>query len=361
MNVTDVKRYASVQRNGAIWLGDHTVCDGASYGRKIGVFTHIHEDHICMFNDAMHNCSEIFMSKPTLDMLAALEMNYKHDMDPSLYFKGRHVQALDFKKTIRPKLDKYESGSDYGDALTLYESNHVLGSAQVLIETNNGTRVVYTGDFAAGTKPVSCDILVLDPTHGSPEFNTQVERNSLENRLAELVEDALCYNSGVVIYAPRGRLQHTMHLLSQQLSDQVKFLSSQKNIRLAGVYSKYDYPSREIVDVESVEADKIREGSRPYVSFKSGQHKAIEEIDKSVWESEVLFSIGGSKLESGTVIKSAKNGSYKIEFMDHADFNYIVDFVQEANPKWVILDHTRSKQITELAKHLQNKEIAVIL
>lgn len=361
MNITDVKRYASVKRNGAIWLGNHTVCDGASYGRKIGVFTHIHEDHICMFNDAMHNCSEIFMSKPTLDMLAALEMNYKHDMDPSLYFKGRHVQALDFKKTIRPKLDKYTSGSDYGDALTLYETNHVLGSAQVLITTDGGTRVAYTGDFAAGTKPVACDILVLDPTHGSPDFNTRVDRNSLENRLGELVEDALCHSSGAVVHASRGRLQQTMHLLSQKLSNQVKFLSSQKNIRLSGVYEKYGMPSRGMVDAESVEADKIREGGGPYVSFKSGQHKAIEEIDKTIWENEVLFSIGGSKLESGTVIKSAKNGVYKIEFMDHADFDYIVNFVQEADPKWVVLDHTRSKQITELARHLQARGFAVVL
>lgn len=359
MNIADVKRYASVESNGAILLGKHTVCDGMSYGRKIGVFTHIHEDHIRMFNSAMHNCSNIFVSKPTYDMLSALEMNYKHHMDLKLYFKGRHVQALDFNKTLRPKLDRYSNQSGYGDKLTLHQSKHVLGSAQVLVETEDCTRVVYTGDFAAGTEPVPCDVLVLDPTHGNPTFNTKVERNSLVNRLVELVDEALQNHSGVVIHAHRGRLQEMMHFLSGGLSSQVKFLSTQKNIQLAQVYKKYNIPSREIVDVESVEGDIIREGA-PYVVFKSGRQQEIKEVDKTVWESEALFSIGGHKLESGTVIKSLRNGDVQVEFMDHADFDYIIDFVQKANPKFVVLDHTRSKQLKELTKHLQDRKISVV-
>jgi len=362
VNIADVKRYAAVKRNGSILLGKHTVCDGASHKRKIGVFTHIHEDHICMFNEALHNCSDIFVSKPTLDMLAALEMNYEHDMDTGLYFEGRHVQALDFNKTIRPKLDKYSINSDYGDTLTLYESNHVLGSSQVLVKTDDGTEVVYTSDFAAGTKPVPCDILVLDPTHGSPAFNTRVDQDSLENRLVELVDDALGHSRGVVIHAHRGRLQQTMHLLSKKLSNEVKFLASQKNIRLANVYKKYGKPSRDIVDVKSIEADIIREEEKPYVNFKSGPHQKFEDVDKTVWENEVLFNIGGSKLEAGTVIKPIKDDNiYKIEFMDHADFDYIIDFVKKADPRWVVLDHTRSEQVAELAKHLQDRDIDVIL
>lgn len=360
MNKTDVKHYASINPDGAVLLGNHTVCDGASFGRKIGVFTHIHDDHIGMFNKAMHNCSSVFMTKPTYDMLAALQMSYSHNMDPNLYFKGRHVYALDFNEPKRPGLEKQSSDLSYGDALTLYQTNHVLGSAQVLLKTDDGTRIVYSGDFAVGTKPVPCDILVLDPTHGDPTFNTMVERASLENRLVEFVDEAIRNNNGVVVHAHIGRLQETMHLLSKRLSKQVKFLSSQKNIRLAGVYKNYNMPSRDLVDVESVEADIIREREPPYVRFESGRRSTDEDLVKAVWKNEVMFSIGGSRLESGTVIKPDKDGNYKLEFMDHANFDYIINFIKESKPKWVLLDHTRGKQVEKLAKHLHDRDISVL-
>ena len=66
-------RYAKVNSRGSILLGENTVADGYEHGRDIGIFTHIHTDHTRLFNMALHECSSIYLSPPTYDLLEALE------------------------------------------------------------------------------------------------------------------------------------------------------------------------------------------------------------------------------------------------------------------------------------------------
>ena len=99
----------------------------------------------------MHECSQIFVSLPTLDLLAALDQDFANSVSAECYFKGRHIHPLDFGTPKVPKIN-----DAYGDRITLFESKHILGSSQVLVETADGTRIVYTGDFGpdANTNPV---------------------------------------------------------------------------------------------------------------------------------------------------------------------------------------------------------------
>ena len=75
MEQSKVLEYADIKPDGSILLGNHVVCDGANYNRKIGVFTHIHRDHTELFNKAKQECSQIYTSLPTLEMLSALEQD----------------------------------------------------------------------------------------------------------------------------------------------------------------------------------------------------------------------------------------------------------------------------------------------
>ena len=76
-------------------LGKNTVVDGYHHGREIGVFTHIHSDHTKYFVNALHECIAIYVSRPTYDLLAALEANNTGNVSmDTLVFKGRHINAL---------------------------------------------------------------------------------------------------------------------------------------------------------------------------------------------------------------------------------------------------------------------------
>lgn len=357
MNEEDVLKYATIKRDGSILLGNHTVCDGADPKRKIGIFTHIHRDHTELLNQAMHQCSQIYVSLPTLDLLAALDQDYSHSVSAECYFKGRHIHPLDFNTRITPKIDDFSTKPYYGDKITLFESNHILGSCQVLVEAEDGTRIAYTGDFTSGTKPIPCDILVLDSTHGDPMFNTVVDRASLENRLIEYVDQEIQNSKNILIRAHRGRLQYTMHLLSEALPNQVKFLAHPTDIKLISVYKKYKMSIRDCISFKSYMGEDIQEGNSTYVEFRShGQGANILEGTEKM----AVFNLGGRFLGGGTVLIQSESGSYYLEFMDHADFSTILDYVKQSNPKYVVTDFVRGKQGKKLAEQLEKEGFKAI-
>ena len=87
--------------------------------------------------------------------------------------KFESIQSLNFRKSIR-------IGDIY---LTMFPASHVLGAAQILIETK-GRRWLYTGDFRLAEdsscdafEPIKTDVLVMESTFGLPIFRW---RNELE-------------------------------------------------------------------------------------------------------------------------------------------------------------------------------------
>ncbi len=98
---------------------------------------------------------------------------------------GRYIAAADSVGVLRHRLgaDIDITGLAYGEPVTLgdtrvslHPAGHVLGSAQVRVETSAGVWVV-TGDFkrdpdptCAPFEPVSCDVLVTEATFGLPVY-----------------------------------------------------------------------------------------------------------------------------------------------------------------------------------------------
>ena len=306
MNESTVRKYAQIKQDGSILIGNNTVCDGADSNRKIGIFTHIHRDHTELFNKAMHECSQIFVSPPTLDLLAALDQDFASDVSTECYFKGRHIYPLDFDTPKVPKINDM-----YGDKITLFPSKHILGSSQVLVEAEDGTRIVYTGDFGPDAKPIPCDILVIDSTHGDPMFNTVVDRESLERRLVDYVDKEIQEGKSIMIRAHRGRLQYIMYLLSNTIPGQTKFLCHPIDRKLIQVYEKYGMCIRECISFKSSVGEDIHESGTPYVEFRSHGQGAnfMENTEKMT-----VFNMGGRYLGGGTVIRHNPSCDYNLEF-----------------------------------------------
>lgn len=349
-------QYADVTPIGSILLGKNTVADGYQHGRKIGIFTHIHSDHTKYFTNALHECSLIYVSKPTLDLLAAMESSSLGNISPETYFKGRHIHALDFDTPIVPSLNTRELGSEenLADRITLFPTNHILGSSQVLVETDDQKKIVYSSDFAdiePHPNTRNCDVLVLDATHGDPIYNAPVDTKSLEERLAGCVSEEIKNGHPICIRAHTGRLQHTMMTLSEQISENIEFLTSSKNQKIVPVYEKYMKKSMRDLVTSEYESDDIRDNSYPFIEFKTIPER--ESVPEASGKS-VVFRLGGRRLGSHTTIKQEDNNKkhYNIEFGDHATYSKILDYVEKISPKFVITDSYRSKLGSDLADRI---------
>jgi putative mRNA 3-end processing factor len=356
----DLLQYAKINEQGSILLGKNTVVDGYQHGREIGVFSHIHKDHIELFTYAMHECSAIFVSPPTFDMLAAIEQDEKGNLSSETYFSGRHIHRLDFDTPIIPKkyLRVINPKIEFSDKITLKKAHHILGSSQVLINTDDGKDIVYSSDFSyPETEAIECDVLVLDSTHGDPMFNAVVDSQSLENRLVEHVDQEIEAGNPVCIRTHVGRLQYVMSLLSQKLADNIPFLSTGKNKKLVPIYTKYGMPIRNIIDSKTFDGEEILEGGFPFIEFKTiPESKSIAEMDKR----SVVFHLGGQFLGSKTTIKQnlGDHKNYYLEFGDHGNYSNIIKYVEKCAPKLVITDNYRSAWGKKLAENI-HKELNI--
>ncbi len=357
MSKTDLLQYANVGEQGSINLGKNTVVDGYKHGREIGIFSHIHYDHIELFTHAMHECSAIFLSPPTFDLLAALQQDEEDNISAETYFGGRHIHRLDYDDPITPKkyLREISPKQTFSDMITLKKAHHILGSSQVLVNTDDGKEIVYSSDFSyPETKPIECDVLVLDATHGDPMFNAVVDATSLENRLVDCVDQEIEAGNSVCIRSHVGRLQYTMSLLSKKIGDNIRFLSTGKNRKLVPIYRKYDMPIREMIDSKTFAGEEILESSYPFIEFKTvPEAKSIAEMDNRA----TVFHLGGHFLGSQTTIKQrhSDDKNYYLEFGDHGNYSNIIKYVEKCSPKLVITDNYRSAWGKKLAEKITDE------
>ena len=147
-----------------IQIGHSIVIDGHVEGKKTAVFTHFHNDHIANLDSvAGEDYDKILMHDITHKVMIALKSTRK------------------FNKNICPMGygENHTHTTKFGEKITFYDADHVPGSCQVLVEVDN-KKILYSGDFVfPSASTPKCDILVLDANHGTPEWNTKTEKNSV--------------------------------------------------------------------------------------------------------------------------------------------------------------------------------------
>lgn len=326
-----------VSVNRAILMGKHVICDGYHPQRHVAVFTHIHDDHIKGFESALGWC-DVYVSKPTRELLLVMR---------------REDMSLDYRSNFFGQ--DYEVPFSYEDEkITLFPVKHILGSCQVLVENGDGVRILYTSDFdMPGTKPVECDVLIIDATHGSQEYVSNYERGKILNDFINTVDNELRNNRPVVIKAHRGQLQEIMGVLSGNLQSSAPFLTTKKERSIADVYRNYGYMIKEeILDVESHEARQMIANRNPYVRF-SLWTETLEEGAEDVAHIKLGSNIAFRGAEHAPWYKIGNR--YSFDLSNHADFNGILDYVRECKPKLVITDSSRSYYATNLVKEIQSK------
>jgi len=322
---------STVLPGGTILLGQKVACDGFSFMRPVRVITHAHGDHIQGFESSLGFQDPILMLSATKDLIYAI--------------KG--AKSLKFRRNL-VAVNANEPYRFSQEIITLLPANHMLGSAQVLVETEHGHRLGYTGDFRWPIPVLEgLDELVIDATYGNPDYIRDYNEEDVIADFLDLVYRLLAEGKRVCIKAVTGRLQFAMQLLQPHL--QIPFLASKKQTAIADVYQAYGLLSRPCIDRSCAAGQKILKDRIPNISFN---HYA-EHIPES--EFDVFVIISAYMVPREEPIRQTGPRTYWVALTDHADFVGTLLYVSQAKPKLVIADRSRGGDAETLVKEIRRR------
>ncbi len=308
-----VVRKAYVDSRGAIVFSDIVCVDGHSNLCRYRIVTHIHYDHILDIDRSIARCRYIIATPITFDLLECLG-----------YTMPR----------IKKRSLNYGEQLDIGSArIRLVYAEHIPGSAQVVFETDEGI-YAYTGDFKhAGTKtPIlkDVDILVVDATYGDPSHRRPSE-DEIEEQFAKLVQNLLMQGP-VTIYAYFGKACEAMMILRRHGLD-APFIASTKHWLIANKLRKYGFEIEDLYLDGTPEAEELKKFSwyvkfEHYAKFRDSAKRRGTHIVLSGW----LFN---------RPVKQISSNVWIVALSDHADFEDVLHYVDEARPRLLIVDAFR--------------------
>jgi len=317
-------KLASVLPNGAITLGKSVVADSYD-NRPLRAVTHAHEDHTRYLARSVSYSLFIVATPITHEFLKVLGFN----------IPSSKVLALDYDKPFR-----FED-----DVVLLKPSRHIAGSAQVLVETKEGS-AAYTGDFKMpGTVPIEgLDVLVLDATYGSPHLSRKGTEWDALAALIEIIERN-SKDKAIWVYGFNGKLQEVMVELRIR-GVKERFLADVTTLKLAQIASKFY--GVELGDVGIYTREEATPGTVIFV------HSAKRVSLKRMPGVHIVLT----GLERRGVSVQVRENVYNVAFSDHASFWEIVEYVKDARPKEVIVDGSRGFDPAFTAKYL-NKVLGI--
>ncbi len=129
-------------------------------------------------------------------------------------------QRTSARRTTLP-LSFHEDFCFDANAIRLLPAGHVLGSAQLLVTSDQGRSLLYTGDFKLRTRACSeacevthADVLIMESTYGEPRWQFPSPQEVAE-QLVNAVRRALAMGrSPIVLAYPLGKAQEALHVLT---------------------------------------------------------------------------------------------------------------------------------------------------
>jgi putative mRNA 3-end processing factor len=314
-----------VTQRGAILLGNSVACDAYAENRPLRVVTHAHADHTGGLRWSLRECQKVIMTEATRDLIDILE--------GPLGSRLESIETLAYEKPLR--FD--------GEQVTLFKANHILGAAQVLVESAEGERVVWTGDFKLdGTPVLDCDTLVVESTYGSPSCRRSFDVD-VRDLLVHMVEERLRH--GVVyVFGYHGKLQEVMQIL-HDADVTVPFVMPEKVYHVSKVCERHGMHLGCLTLSTEKEAKALLEENLPCVAFYHMNSRGKvglgnERICVSGWEFHKPCRRIGEK-------------EHIIALSDHSDFNGLIEYVRQAKPKRVITDNHAGGHGETLAKEIK--------
>ena len=319
---------ADVTKLGAVLLGKHVACDAYDESRPIRVVTHAHADHMIGLGNSLKNCEAVVMTPATRDMIEALK-------GPRFLSRGT-VKTLDYGETFT-----YED-----ETLTLHYADHILGTAQALVEDKEQTRILYTSDFRFSRTPVvEADILVMEATYGDP-VRVRPFGMMAEGILVSLVEQGL-KRGPVYVFGYHGKLQKMMRIL-YEAKIKAPFVVPERIHRVSRVCEQHGMKlGKQLLPFDGEEAQSMLTQNEPSVVF-------YHSYSRKKVEGEAL-QIRASGWEFGKQCRRVRENEYVVALSDHSDFNELLQYVERCNPRMVITDKYRSEAARIFAREIEKR------
>jgi len=313
-----------INSHGGVIIGSAVVIDGHVDGLP-RIVTHIHSDHTKYLLRSAHKSPYILGTPITLEWLLALGTKINEEK----------LKPLNFNETFR--LAEY--------IVEFRKAHHIPGTAQVVCEAQDGTRVVYTSDFKKPGKEtpiINSDVLVIDAVYGDPSYRRFFD-DYIDVLLADFVKETLA-KGPVYLHAYYGKVQEVMKILRDEGVD-APFVLDPKQYILAKVLEKHGWAIKDYFLSSSDEAQEVmRAGWYVYFThlFRKGVNGFGTHIRLSGWEFR-------------TPIKRVNHRWWQIAFSDHADFEGLVYYVEIAKPKVVLVNSVRSTGGRSFTYYLNKK------
>ena len=292
--------------------------------QELGLISHAHSDHT-----ARHH-------RPILTANTRLLLaDYLKRADPITLDYGEPLERADY-------------------TLTLYPAGHCLGSAQALVTSRKtGQRLLYTGDFKARPspineplRPVECDVLVIEATYGKPEYTFPPEDNVLETAYRTLRVWLERGERPIVQGWRLGKAQELMHHL---LAEGFELVVEDGIYRVAEAYQQagVQFPGR-FANFNGAWAEGqvlvCPPGQRKNGSLNSALNRYLGKryMELTGWASG---GRGKGRRHWG------RPGDASLPYSDHADFNDLVNYVEQVQPSQVYTVNG----FPDLAAHLRTR------
>jgi Cft2 family RNA processing exonuclease len=233
---------------------------------------------------------------------------------------------------------KYGEHLELGDTrISVHNANHILGSAQFLME-NNGV-AVYTGDFKLGESLLfgkcdvpQCDTLIIESTYGHPQFRFPAPAE-LYDDIEKWAQQRLRSDNVLFGAYALGKSQELIRLLNQ--FDVTPLVHP----RIAGFSEVYDANnvSLEFMSTDSPDAsDTMREPFVAIVPPRLMSPTFFSAVKKQTRRRcSTALTTGW-----GLLYSFRKQGIDRVfPFSDHCDFYQLLAYVEQSNARRVYTVH----------------------
>ena len=304
-----------VTSSGAVLLGDQVVCDGFQRNRACRVQTHVHDDHMHEF-ERSKGFQDLYMSEATRSLLIA-------EFNADLEYR-ENIIAVSHGSTVTCD----------GGHLTLLPSGHMLGAVQVALETPDGRRLGYSGDFHWPIDDViQVDELVIDGTYGTEASIREYSQEQAKTRFLQLVYEKLRKGS-VHVTAHRGTVQRALQVLSGNIG--VPVIASVRMCREVAVYQQFGCAVGDLMMAASLEGQEVLKGTRYVRLYSKGDRTPVD-----LKEGAKIVLSAFMNNTNDPVIEYSDRG-YSVALSDHADFNGTLEYILATGATSVVTDNTRA-------------------
>ncbi|MGB0258058.1 MAG: MBL fold metallo-hydrolase RNA specificity domain-containing protein [Coraliomargarita sp.] len=270
--------------------------------KPFAVVSHAHGDHV-----ARHEC---FLATPaTIDLIRVR-------MGESVAQRG---VKLPFGETYQGK----------GFTVRLLPAGHVLGSAMVLIETEGGESLLYTGDFktkqglsAEALQLVRAETLIMETTFGRPNY-VFPSTEDLRGRIRSFCSDTLSAGQTPVLLAySLGKAQEVLKVLEGQ------GFSLMAHAKVRELNQVYSYHGIQMPDTRPLDFLNM---AGQVVVMPPAVSKKLPKQNCQV------------AMVSGWGLDGSARYRYGVDTMlplsDHADYPDLLHFVDQVSPAQVFTMH----------------------